>query len=57
MIGHAAYFPDLVMCDFWIFFNNNNNNKKLHGRCFCFKDEIDEAEKEYFFSIPRSGWA
>lgn len=53
VIEHPPYSPDLAMCDFWLFFNLKKN---LRGRRFHSEDEIDEAIKAYFASIPRNGW-
>ena len=53
MIEHSPYSPDLVMCDFWLFFYLKKN---LRERRFHSEEEIDVAINASFSSIPRNKW-
>lgn len=50
VIEPFLYSPDLVMRDFYIFFNQKKN---LLGSHFLSEDEIDKTTKIYFSSIKK----
>ncbi len=49
VISHPSYSPDFALCDFWLF---PTLKKNLHGRRFNLDEDVMQATRTYFSSLP-----